>query len=212
VISHQFTDVRHGDLAVDGDPTRLDAARGALFGGPWSWLRQVHGAEVKVVNHPGEHAGATGDALVTTVAGAVIAVHTADCGPLLLEGRGGVGVVHVGWRGLVGGVIEAAVDALEGLGARPESARLGPCIRPRCYEFDVADIDAVAARYGEVVRATTAWGTPALDLGAGVAEACHRLGIAFDDEETCTACSPLHFSHRARAERGRQALVARLDR
>jgi copper oxidase (laccase) domain-containing protein len=212
VISYRFTDARDGDLAIDGDPAKLAAVRAELFSGPWTWLRQVHGAEVVVVTRPGEHAGATGDAVVTTAVGAAIAVHTADCGPLLLEGLGGIGVVHVGWRGLVAGVIEAAVGALERLGARPDSARLGPSIRPRCYEFDPTDIDAVADRYGGGVRSTTAWGTPALDLGAGVAEACRRLDLALDDAGTCTACSPRHFSHRARGDHGRQALVARFDR
>ncbi|MEZ5180435.1 MAG: hypothetical protein R2702_00910 [Acidimicrobiales bacterium] len=57
-------------------------------------------------------------------------------------------------------------------------------------------------------RATTAWGTPALDLAAGVAEAARRLGLAFEDAGTCTACSPVHWSFRARADRARQGLVA----
>lgn len=211
MISSLFTDVRHGDLAVGGDPALLAERRAEAMGGPWTWLRQVHGAEVVVVTEPGEHAGATADAAVTVVPGAVLAVHTADCAPLLLAGPRGIGVVHAGWRGLAAGVIDAAVAALDALDARPTGATLGPCIRARCYEFGAEELDVVAAGCGEVVRATTAWGTPALDLAAGVAAACHRLGLAFDDVGTCTACSPLHFSHRARADVGRQALVARWD-
>lgn len=210
MLASQFTDKRHGDLAVDGDPAALAARRRDLFSGPWTWLRQVHGATVVVVDEPGQHAGAEADAAVTTVHGAVLAVHTADCAPLLLEGRHGIGVVHAGWRGLVDGVIEATAAALDQLGSPPTDAWLGPCIRPRCYEFGAEELDVVADRYGPTVRAQTAWGTPALDLAAGVAEACRRLGIRLEDDGTCTACSPHHYSYRARREAGRQALVARL--
>jgi len=97
------------------------------------------------------------------------------------------------------------------LGGAPVQATLGPCIRARCYEFGGPDLDQVAARYGDGVRATTAWGTPALDVAAGIAEACRRLDIELDDGGTCTACSPVHWSHRARAEPERQALVAWIE-
>ena len=176
--------------------------------GPPTWLHQVHGAEVVVVTEPGEHAGASADAAVTIVPNAPLVVRTADCAPILLEGREGIGVVHAGWRGLEAGVIEAAADALASIGEGPDTLRLGPCIRPRCYEFGEAELDQVAARYGDAVRATTAWGTPALDLAAGVAEAARRLGLRFEDEATCTACSPAHWSYRARADTGRHGLVA----
>lgn len=161
-----------------------------------------------VVTEPGEHAGVAADAIVTATPGAVVAVHTADCAPVLLDGGGAVGVAHAGWRGLTAGVIEATVAAMDDLGHRPTTARLGPCIRTRCYEFGGAELDEVEAAYGPAVRGTTAWGTPALDLAAGVRTACERLGVALDDDGTCTACSPRHWSHRARADTARQALVA----
>ena len=161
-----------------------------------------------VVREPGQHAGATADAAVTSVPGVVLAVQTADCAPILLQADGGVGVVHAGWRGLVTGVIEAAVAAMADQGTPATGAVLGPCIRPRCYEFGPTELDLVAAAYGPTVRATTATGASALDLAAGVAEACRRLGLALVDDGTCTACSPQHFSHRARRDTGRQALVA----
>ena len=63
-------------------------------------------------------------------------------------------------------------------------------------------------RYGPAVRAETAWGSPALDVAAAVAAACGSLGLELDDAGTCTACSPVHWSHRARGDLGRQALVA----
>lgn len=210
MLAYQFTERAHGDLAVGGDPATLAARRRDVMAGPWTWLRQEHGAEVVVVTEPGEHAGAVADAAVTTVAGAVLAVHTADCAPLLLEGPHAIAVVHAGWRGLVAGVVEAAATVMADLGSAPTDAVLGPCIRPRCYEFAEPDLSVVADRYGPTVRSTTAWGTPALDVAAGVRVACERLGVALLDEGLCTACSPNHFSHRARGDAGRQALVARL--
>ncbi len=207
-MPYRFTDRGHGDLAVDGEAEALAAHRAALAAEPWTWLRQVHGSEVVVVSEPGQHAGAQADAAVTVVPGAILAVQVADCAPLALLAPGGVGVVHAGWRGLVAGVIEAAAAALADLGAPPTAAVLGPCIRARCYEFGADDLDLVADRYGASVRARTAAGAPALDLAAGVAAACEPLGLQLDDVGTCTACSPRHWSYRARADHARQGLVA----
>lgn len=210
-VRHRFTDQTDGDFAIDGPTAALDASRRAIAPHPWTWLRQVHGARVVVVAEPGEHAGVEADAIVTAVPGAAIAVQTADCAPVLLAGDGVVGVVHAGWRGLHAGVIEAAAAAMDALGGAPATAVLGPCIRARCYEFDGPERALVADRYGPAVLAETGWGTPALDVAAGVAEACDRLGIAFTDQGTCTACSPIHWSYRARADTSRQALVAWLE-
>ncbi len=176
--------------------------------GEWTWLRQVHGAAVAVVTEPGGCAGLEADAAVTAVPGAVVSVQTADCASLLLRGEAAVGVVHAGWRGLVAGVIEAAATAMEALGSPPVSATLGPCIRPRCYEFGEPELTLVTDAYGPLVRSVTAWGTPALDLAAGVAEALARLDVPLHDAGTCTACSPRHYSYRARSDRERQVLAA----
>jgi len=200
-----------GDLRIDEDATVLAQRRQAVATAPWSWLRQVHGADVVVVTRPGEHAGAAADAAVTATPGAVVAVQTADCAPILLSGDGVIGVVHAGWRGLVAGVIEAAASAMADLGGAPTDALLGPHIRPRCYEFIGSDLDVVAAHCGEAVRSTTAWGTPALDLAAGVRASCEALSISVVDDGTCTACSPQHWSFRARRDIGRQALVGWIE-
>lgn len=206
-----FTDRGHGDLCIDADPGPLDRRRQAVVAAPWTWLHQAHGAEVIEVRSPGHLAGSVADAAVTDVAGAAVSVQVADCAPVLLVGDDAVGVVHAGWRGLVAGVVEAAAQAMTALGSPPVAAVLGPCIRPRCYEFGRRELDQVAQAYGDVVRAETAWGTPALDLPAGVAAACSGLGLALADAGTCTACSARHHSHRARRDVARQALVAWLE-
>lgn len=205
----RFTNRTDGDLSVLSAEAGLDERRRAVVDLPWTWLRQVHGPRVVVVDTPGQHVGAEADAAVTACPGAALAVQTADCAPLALLAPGAVGVVHVGWRGLASGVIDAAVGALRALDDGPITARLGPCIRARCYEFGVADLDEVVAACGEEVRAATAWGTPALDVPAGIAARLAMLDVTdVDDVGTCTACSPAHWSYRARADQCRQAVVA----
>lgn len=162
-----------------------------------------------VVERPGQHAGTVADAAVTATAGCSLVVRVADCAPVVLVGAGTVGVVHGGWRGLLAGVVAATAEAMAGLGGPPRSAHLGPCIRPGCYEFAGPELDWVARRFGEEVRATTTWGTPALDLPAALRAACAEVGVTrFDDTSGCTACDRRWFSHRARQEPERQAVVA----
>lgn len=200
---------------ADGDfhlaAAGVAARRQALAPHRWTWLRQIHGAEVVVVDAPGAGAGRRADAAVTSVPGAVVAVHTADCVPVVLaDPRAGVvGVAHAGWRGLVAGVLDATVEAMVGLGGRDIRAWLGPHIRARCYEFGSADLDTVAAAVGDDVRSVTAWGTPALDLSAGVTGALVSAGVGSVDVGGCTACEPARYwSHRARTDPGRHAAVA----
>jgi copper oxidase (laccase) domain-containing protein len=96
---------------------------------------------------------------------------------------------------------------MRALGAAHVRATLGPCIRPECYEFGAADLDAVAAQLGDHVRGTTSWGTPALDVPAAVRASLASVGVELVDASTCTACSPDHWSHRAAGDVERQAVV-----
>lgn len=215
-----FTGRTEGDMGHGGGPVArvrpdVEGRRRAVVDRPWTWLRQVHGAEVLRVDVPGHRAGATADAAVTAEPGCALAVLTADCAPVALASPEGViGVAHAGWRGVVAGVLEATVAEMEALGATRIEAVVGPCIHAGCYEFGAAELDAVAARLGETVRATTTAGRVALDLPAAVRAALARAGVGDDavaDVGICTACSPVHFSWRARAEQQRQAAVVWRD-
>lgn len=185
-------------------------------------MEQVHGARVIRVPQPGGHfpvgPGApavtavfsgTGDVLVSDAAAHSLSVLTADCAPVALgSGEGVFAAVHAGWRGLRHGVVEAAVAAMRTMGATRVVGALGPCIHPGCYEFAEDDLDDLVAHFGERVRGRTSAGRPALDIPAAVSVALAAGGA----EETpgvdaCTACSGPYFSHRARQDRGRQALV-----
>jgi YfiH family protein len=209
-VNITFTRVADGDLGIQQpDPAALAAARARLSPLPWTWLRQVHGAEVVTVTAPGEGAGREADAAVTAVPGALLAIQTADCAPIALTSpQGVIGAVHAGWRGLEAGVVEAAVDAMRALGATEVRASLGPCIHAECYEFGADDLDRLAKQFGDEVRSTTPDGTPALDLPAAVDAALVAAGVKDRGEVlSCTACDTDYFSHRARGDTGRQALL-----
>ena len=216
VAEVRFTGRADGDLGHTGAwvevrdvDAGVEARRRAVVDRPWSWLRQVHGAEVRVVDGPGKCAGDVGDALVSGDPGAALAVLTADCAPIALASDEGViGAVHAGWRGLVAGVVAAAVSSMRELGSTDVIAALGPCIHAECYEFSESDLDAVAGVLGDDVRGVTSGGQPALDVPAAVRAALERAGARLvHDEDVCTACSPNHYSHRARGELERQAVV-----
>ncbi|MHB8670557.1 MAG: polyphenol oxidase family protein [Acidimicrobiales bacterium] len=187
----------------------VEQRRRAVLDRPWTWLRQVHGDRVIVVSAPGEGAGERADGVVSASPDVALAVLSADCAPVALASPEGVlGAVHAGWRGLVAGVLERAVESMRALGAGYIRAALGPCIHAECYEFSESDLDRVAGRLGEGVRARAATGAPALDLPAGVRASLAAAGVtALEDLDRCTACSPGHFSHRARGDRQRQGLV-----
>ena len=202
-------DLGHGGGYVHAVRSDVEARRRAVVDLPWTWLRQVHGDRVVEVGEPGGACGERADAAITDRAGCALAILTADCAPVaLVAPEGVIAAVHAGWRGLAGGVLERTVEAMRARGATDVRAQLGPCIHAECYEFGATDLDRVAQRLGDGVRATTRRGAPALDVPAGVRAALGRVGVdELDDVGVCTACSPAHFSHRARRELARQALV-----
>ncbi len=185
----------------------------------FTWLDQVHGTVVVTVTSAGQDRGAIADAAVTGVARCVLVVRSADCAPVLLEGVTAqgepvLGVAHAGWRGLREGVVASTVAAMRNVGATGVSAWLGPCIGPECYEFGTEPLNQMKMRFGESVESQTSWGTRALDMPAAVAMAVDNAGATYGGllpGWTCTACdSERRFSHRARSEVGRMALIARI--
>jgi YfiH family protein len=202
-------DMGHHGRYVEEVDAAVEARRRAVVDRPWSWIRQVHGADVTVVAGPGENAGRVADASVSAVPGVALAVLTADCAPIALASPEGVfGAVHAGWKGLRAGVVEEAVAAMSRLGAGEVHAALGPCLHVECCAFSPADLDSVAARLGPAVRGRTSGGAPALDIPAAVASALGRAGARLvAASPACTACSSGYFSHRQRGELERQALI-----
>jgi polyphenol oxidase len=200
---------RHnGDFADPLAPGAVSAQR-LLADAPWTWLNQVHGNKVVVVERPGAHCAEEADAAVTTCTRAALVVRTADCAPVGLASPDGlVAAVHAGWRGLMAGVLEHAVATIRSLGAGEVVAALGPCIAPHAYRFSRVDLEHVAARYGQRVVAEDEAGYPALDLPEAVRAALGLAGApVIADAGVCTHCSADHWSWRAAHDRGRQATV-----
>lgn len=122
------------------------------------WLRQVHGTVC--VDAAQANAGAEADAALARAPGAVCAVLTADCLPVLLCDEAGtvVAAAHAGWRGLAAGVIESTVRAM-GLPGERLVAWLGPAIGPENFEVGDEVRAAFVARDPAAAQAFVA-GTP----------------------------------------------------
>lgn len=108
------------------------------------WLQQAHGTIV--VDAATAKPGCEADASFATRPGIVCAVLTADCLPLLLCDGGGtrVAAVHAGWRGLLAGVVENGVRAMQRPGAQL-LAWLGPAIGHKAFEVGEEVRDAFIA-------------------------------------------------------------------
>lgn len=164
-------------------------------------LRQVHGAAVDVVEDPIDPDAPDGrpsaDAVVTAGAGVTLMVRVADCVPVLLAdpAAGVIGAAHSGRPGLVAGVVPATVARMRDLGATDITAWLGPRICGACYEVPAAMQEAVVEQVPQS-RATTSWGTPSLDIGAGVRAQLESLEVEVVDVGACTRESPDLYSYR----------------
>lgn len=202
--------------AVGDDPAAVHAnrARAAAFLGldpdQVVWMRQVHGSTAVAVDAPwGERPVPEADAVVTARRGLALAVLTADCTPVLLADpvAGIVGAAHAGRPGMVAGIVPAAVAAMVELGAEPARiiARTGPAVCGRCYEVPEA-MRAEVAAVEPAAHAVTSWGTPSVDVTAGVHAQLERLGVR-DRERSlvCTRESDDHFSYRRDRTTGRLA-------
>lgn len=172
----------------------------AVSGGPVAQVDASSPAEVSGV-----------EAVVTSEPGLAIGVIAADCVPVLLadDRAGVVGAAHAGRRGVEARIVTDTVTAMRELGARPMSivAWLGPAICGRCYEVGT-DVATQTLRVAPAARATTSWGTPALDLPAAVATELGEAGVTrVHLDPRCTVEDPLLFSYRRDGVTGRQASV-----
>ncbi len=201
------THVGDDAAAVAANRARLRAAL-ALPSEP-AWLDQVHGPRVLDLD---SEAIAAADGAVTARAGVVCAVLTADCLPVLLCDTAGrrIGVAHAGWRGLLGGVLPAAVRAL---GVPPDRllAWLGPAIGQAAYEVGADVRDAFLALQPKATAhfAENARGRWQADLYALARDSLGAAGVtAVYGGGFCTFReSARFFSHRREAPCGRMATL-----
>ncbi|PSL04217.1 hypothetical protein CLV30_106223 [Haloactinopolyspora alba] len=188
---------------------RLLTAAAGLGVDDVSYMNQVHGADVAVVDGPWPDEAPAVDAMVTTVPGRALAVLVADCVPVLLADpdAGVAAVAHAGRQGLAAGVVPAVVRAMRECGARKLVARIGPAVCGRCYEVPEQLRDEVAAEVPEAWSQTRD-ATPALDLPAGVLAQLRATGADVADVGTCTVEDARSFSYRRDGVTGRLAGLA----
>ncbi|MBI5516363.1 MAG: polyphenol oxidase family protein [Deltaproteobacteria bacterium] len=185
----------HGFTTRPGDPPALGPT---LF-----QASQVHGSgvlEVRPGDHPQALRGLEADALVARSPGHAVGVRVADCVPVLLADRetGHVAAVHAGWRGLLAGVLPAALGALAGGPRGALVASVGPHIGPCCFEV----ASEVATRLAEGSPPAVVWKRdgerPTVDLGALAEHQLRTHGVPLVERvNLCTRCHPaLFFSYR----------------
>lgn len=206
--------------AVEENRTRLRAA----LGGEPTFLRQVHGCRaLRLPLAPQTLPEA--DACYTTEPGVACVIQVADCLPVLLataDGRG-VAAAHAGWRGLAGGVLEAAVAALiEATGSAPGriEAWLGPCIGPRRFEVGADVLQGYGLAPGQAHRRFVPLrpGKWLADLAGLARDRLQALGLSrIDGGRWCTVEEPSRFfSHRRDGARhgssGRMAAAIWIER
>jgi len=207
---------RSGDLAENVERNRAIAMQmiGVSADG-LATCRQVHGTIAVTVDRPWQSENAPdADAMATNAPGLVLGILTADCAPVLFcdPAAGVIGAAHAGWRGALAGVIEAAVAAMEKLGAERRRVRagIGPCIGSASYEVGpefpqpfVASDPAVERFFVPARRS----GHFMFDLGGYVEYRLIACGVSFVNRALCDTAADERqfFSFRRACLRGEPA-------
>lgn len=169
---------------------------------------QIHSATVLTVTEPWRREDAPrADGMVTDRPDIALGVLAADCAPVLFaEPEAGViGAAHGGWKGALGGVMEATVAAMTALGAEPTRIRagIGPCIAQQSYEVG----PEFPGRFAEVDTKSAAFFVPAersghfrFDLPGYIGHRLAQLGLGAIVNSACdTVADPARFFSYRRA-------------
>ena len=204
--------------AVAENRARMAAALG-VAGDRLAVPYQVHSADAIVLSeHWAPDARPRCDGVATATPGLALGVTGADCGMILFadaEARV-VGAAHAGWKGALGGVVEATVAAMERLGARREAiaAALGPCIAQNSYEVGPEFV----AAFAEAGEATERFFVPSrrpghamFDLKAYIAARAARARVGrFEDLRLDTYADEARFFSYRRTTHAREPDYGRL--
>ena len=206
-------------LHVGDEPQRvrchrrqLEGLLGLERGRHLDWMKQIPSAVVataQVDEVPTADALVLDSRAVGAPAGCCVLV--ADCVPVLLASRDGAltAAVHAGRRGMLDGVIPATIEFLRRGGVEPADlwAAVGPSICGSCYEVP-DDMLALSAQREPACASRTSWGTPGLDVAAGVLAQLERAGIGHVSAgQWCTYEDSRFFSYRRDGVTGRLAGV-----
>lgn len=180
-------------------------------------VHQVHSPRVQIATAENRDERPQADALVTNTPGLVLGVLTADCGPILFADpqAGVIGAAHAGWRGAFDGVLESTLEAMQGLGARPQDtvAVLGPSISQPNYEVGPEFVD----RFVEADPAHQSYFVPSpkpghalFDLRQFTVDRLRKAGVRAEMLSDCTYAdeeawySYRRSTHRKEPDYGRQ--------
>ncbi|WP_040609709.1 peptidoglycan editing factor PgeF [Pseudooceanicola batsensis] len=183
---------------------------------------QVHSAEAVTVRDP-VRTRPRADALVTDRPGVALSILTADCQPVLFADAEAsvVGAAHAGWKGALDGVLEATIEAMEGLGARRDRIRavIGPTISQQAYEVGPEFLDRFLAEDPDNARFFAGGEADRVhfDLPSYGLSRLRQAGVA-EAEWTghCTYADPRRFysyrrtTHAGEADYGRLISVIRI--
>ncbi|MDO5612886.1 MAG: peptidoglycan editing factor PgeF [Paracoccus sp. (in: a-proteobacteria)] len=206
-----------GDLAeiVSVNRRRVADAMG-VAPGDLVTAHQVHSPDVVTIrdgDDPEQIAQVQADALVTARPGIALAVLTADCQPVLLADpdAGVIGAAHAGWKGAMGGVLDAVVAAMRAAGAENIRAVIGPTISQRAYEvgWDFMEEFTADAPENERFFAGGPNGKPMFDLPSYGLARLRDAGVQAEWSGHCTYSDEARFfsfrraTHRGEKDYGR---------
>jgi len=206
-----ISDSDDGDFSLAQQPENyLAENQRKLYKGEWNWLTQEHGTEIVWLEDDERSLGIRGDALATISSQKVIAITVADCLPLLLTEQSGIlSLMHLGWRGIEGGLLEKTLQFIRSKSSEPITAILGPCIDTCCYEFGQNELRILVEKYGEKIVGRTNKGSIAFDMRACVKEILKSSNVEIKyEEDSCTKCDSRYWSFRADGTGKRQVMIA----
>lgn len=179
-------------------------------------VKQVHSADVVTLADEDDLEKVRdyqADGIVTTRRDVALAVLTADCQPILLAdpAAGVIGACHAGWRGALGGVIEATVAAMRALGADQIKAVIGPTISQANYEVGEDFMDEFLIEDPDYQRFFSGGpnGRPMFDLPSFGLFRLRETGVDAEWSRHCTYSDPDRFfsyrraTHEGKADYGR---------
>jgi YfiH family protein len=206
-----------GDDAGAVSQNRRILAQSRGWDGEPLWLNQVHGSTVVQAETIAPGQTPTADGAVTFEPGLTLAILTADCLPVVACDTAGtvIGAFHAGWKGLLAGVIENGLSAMES-SPRDLLVWIGPAIGAASYQVgpEVREAYVKADPAHEADFADDGPGHWRFNLAAAAERRIRKAGVTqvSGGRWDTFADTDLFFSHRRAAPCGRMATVIRIER
>lgn len=172
----------------------------------------VHGTNVEKVDAGAEYFIPATDALVTKSPEIILTLTGADCFPVYLEEKtaGIIGLVHCGWKGIVGGIIEKTITTIVEMGGKAENIALtiGPGICAKHFEIQEDVLPSFSAYPNFVIKDKNT----RVDLKGIIKKQAKDTGLLPEhivESNECTYClSEKYFSYRRDKPKYTEAQVA----